>query len=81
MNIKGIGVLQIIGLPFVLIGVLRLREGETLNGATWLLVGISMLTYRHPVATDGSIKWHARSIIGYAAMVGAVALMIVSIAT
>lgn len=74
--LRRISWLQIIGLAVGGVGVVRVAGGYLLNGATWLLLGISLLFFKHPVGPDGRVRWGWRSIIGYAAMVAAFILML-----
>lgn len=71
-----ISLVQVIGAVLAAVGVLRLVDGYTLNGATWLLLGVSLLVFVFPVQPDGHVRWGPRSIVGYAAMAAAFVLML-----
>ncbi len=74
--LRRISWLQVVGLGVGAVGVVRVAGGSLLNGATWLLLGISLLFFKHPVEPDGRVRWGWRSVIGYAAMVAAFILML-----
>jgi|GEM_PF-1751476 len=67
---------QVAGAIMFAIGAARLLGGNLLNGATWLLLGVSLLVFVYPIDPDGHVRWNARSIIGYLAMVAAFVLML-----
>lgn len=67
---------QVAGAILFAVGVVRLLDARWLNGATWLLLGISLLVFKYPIEPDGHVRWGPRSIIGYAAMVAAFVLML-----
>lgn len=67
---------QVAGAVLFGIGAVRLLNAHWLNGATWLLLGVSLLVFKYPIEPDGHVRWGPRSIIGYAAMVAAFVLML-----
>ncbi len=75
-RLRRINLVQVIGAILAVVGVVRLVGGHTLNGATWLLLGMSLLVFVFPVQPDGHVRWGPRSILGYAAMVAAFVLML-----
>ena len=68
--------MQVAGAILFAVGAVRLLNAHWLNGATWLLLGVSLLVLKYPIEPDGHVRWGPRSIIGYAAMVAAFALML-----
>ncbi len=73
---RRINLAQVIGAILAVVGAARLASGHTLNGATWLLLGVSLLVFVFPVQPDGHVRWGPRSIVGYGAMVAAFVLML-----
>jgi len=77
--LRRISWLQVVGALLAGIGITRLASSHTINGATWLLLGISLLVFKYPVEPDGHVRWGWRSVIGYAAMVAAFGLMLADV--
>ena len=71
-----VNLVQVAGAILFMVGAARLLDGNLLNGATWLLLVVSLLVFVYPIDADGHVRWNARSIIGYLAMVAAFVLML-----
>ena len=80
-KVKTISLLQVGGVLFVCMGVIRLITANLWNGATWILLGISLLTYKFPLDRDGMIRFDRRSLVAYLSGVAAVGLMLLYVAT
>jgi hypothetical protein len=80
-KVKTISLLQVGGALFVVMGVIRLITANLWNGAIWLLLGISLLTYKFPLDRDGMIQFDRRSLVAYLSGAAAVGLMLLYVVT